>query len=44
MTNDARRMPRRPVGGIVDVVDTLTGERIGHLTRFPSLTLGVTSV
>ena len=31
MTNDARRMPRRPVGGIVDVVDTLTGERIGHL-------------
>ena len=31
MGSEARRMPRRPVSGIVDVVDTLTGERIGHL-------------
>jgi hypothetical protein len=31
MANEARRMPRRSVRGTVDVIDTLTGERIGHI-------------
>lgn len=30
MSREARRMPRRPVSGLVEVTDTMTDERIGH--------------
>lgn len=31
MTNESRRMPRRAVTGTVEVIDTMSGERIGQL-------------
>lgn len=31
MGRESRRMPRRQVAGLIDVVDTITGASIGHL-------------
>ncbi len=31
MTSESRRMPRRAVTGTVEVIDTMTGDRIGQL-------------
>lgn len=30
MSRESRRMPRRSVSGLVDVIDTMTEEQIGH--------------
>ena len=31
MDSDSRRMPRRTVSGLIEVVDTMTEETVGHL-------------
>ena len=31
MDSDSRRMPRRTVGGLIEVVDTMTEATVGHL-------------
>lgn len=31
MDRESRRMHRRDVAGMIDVIDTMTGERMGHL-------------